>query len=67
VRSQPLVREGIFAWAPNAMYIFGFLLLWIPPFLFQSVTALVVAAFGHAYIWVHYFFTEKPDMQLIYG
>jgi len=67
MRSEPLVREGIFAWAPNAMYIFGFLFLWIPAFLFQSVTALVVAAFGHAYIWVHYFFTEKPDMQRIYG
>ena len=22
---------------------------------------------SHAYIWVHYFCTERPDMRLIYG
>jgi protein-S-isoprenylcysteine O-methyltransferase Ste14 len=66
-RSQPLVRQGIFRWSPNAMYVFGFFMLWIPAFLFQSVTALIVAGFSHAYIWVHYFATEKPDMRRIYG
>ena len=29
--------------------------------------ALVVALFSHAYIWVHYFCTDRPDMKLIYG
>ena len=66
-RKLPLVREGIFAWTPNAMYVFGFLILWVPAFLFQSVAALMVAAFSHAYIWVHYYCTEKPDMRRIYG
>jgi len=67
VRSVGLVRKGIFRWSPNAMYVFGFLLLWVPGFLFQSTAALVAAGFGHAYIWVHYYCTEKPDMRRIYG
>jgi len=66
-RDLPLVRKGIFTWTPNAMYVFGFLILWVPGFLFQSVAALAVAAFSHAYIWVHYYCTEKPDMDRIYG
>lgn len=66
-RNAPLIRQGIFRWTSNAMYVFGISALWIPGFLFQSVAALVVAAFSHAYIWVHYFATEKPDMARIYG
>ena len=66
-RSAPLVHQGIFGWTSNAMYVFGFFSLWIPMFLFQSVTAMILAAFSHAYIWVHYFATEKPDMERIYG
>lgn len=66
-RKMPLVRKGIFSWTPNAMYIFGFMALWIPAFLFQSTAALVVAGFSHLYIWVHYFCTERPDMRRIYG
>ena len=30
-------------------------------------TALVAALFQHAYIQVHWLFTEKPDMDLLYG
>jgi len=66
-RTASLVRRGIFRWTPNAMYVFGFFALWIPAFLFQSVAALAVAAFSHAYIWVHFFCTERPDMRRIYG
>jgi len=25
-----------------------------------------VALFSHLYIWVHYYFTERPDMKIIY-
>jgi hypothetical protein len=66
-RTASLVHRGIFRWTPNAMYVFGFFALWIPAFLFQSVAALAVAAFSHAYIWVHFFCTERPDMRRIYG
>lgn len=66
-RSAPLVRKGIFRWTSNAMYTYGFLLLWAPAVGFRSVAALCVAAFSHIYISVHYACTEKPDMNRIYG
>jgi hypothetical protein len=66
-RSAPLVREGIFRLTANAMYVYGFLVLWIPGVLLRSTAALCVALFSHLYIWVHYYHTEKPDMKYIYG
>ncbi len=66
-RDIPFVRQGIFRWSNNAMYVFGFLVLWVPAFLFQSTACLIVAGFSHAYIWVHYYCTEVPDMNRIYG
>jgi Ser/Thr protein kinase RdoA (MazF antagonist) len=33
---------------------------------FNSTAALTVAAFSHAYIWVHFYATEKPDMEFLY-
>ena len=49
------------------MYWFAFLTLWVIAVAGASWAGLVVAAFSHAYIWVHYFCTERPDMKLIYG
>ena len=66
-RSLPLVREGIFRFTPNAMYLFGFFMLWAPALFFSSVAALSFALFSHLYIWVHYYTVEKPDMARIYG
>jgi protein-S-isoprenylcysteine O-methyltransferase Ste14 len=66
-RTIPLVRSGIFRWVSNPMYVFGLLLLWVPGLVAQSSAALGVALFSHAYIWAHYFFTERPDMREIYG
>ncbi len=34
---------------------------------FLLFAALISAAFQHAYIWVHYWCTELPDMRAIYG
>jgi hypothetical protein len=65
-RDKPFVKGGIFKWTSNAMYLFGFLLLWIPGLLFLSKAALLAALFNHLYIWVHYYFTEEPDMRFIY-
>ena len=61
-----MVNEGIFKYTPNAMYVFGFLILWIPGLIFLSKAALLAALFNHIYIWVHYYFTELPDMKYIY-
>ena len=66
-RHLEFVKEGIFRFTPNAMYIFGFLILWVPGFLLLSKAALLVALFNHSYIWSHYFFTELPDIRRIYG
>ena len=66
-REKPLVKEGIFRYTDNGMYVFGLLVLWIPGVLFSSLTAIAAALFSHLYIWVHYFCTEKPDMDFIYG
>jgi protein-S-isoprenylcysteine O-methyltransferase Ste14 len=63
---MPLVREGAFKYSSNAMYAFAFLLFWAIAFLTGSQAALAVALFQHAYIWVHMYCTEDPDMRVIY-
>ncbi len=66
-RSLPLVREGIFRYTSNGMYIFGLMVLYIPALWYASRPALIAAIFNHAYIWVHYLTVERPDMRRIYG
>jgi len=66
-RKMPLVKKGIFRYTENGMYIYAFLSFWAIAIGFNSLTALIVAAFSHAYIWVHYFATEKPDMDHLYA
>lgn len=66
-RNWHMVREGIFKYTSNGMYVFGIGTLWIPALALQSSAALLGAAFSHAYIWVHYFTVEKPDMRRIFG
>jgi len=66
-RTRPFVRQGMFKYTDNAMYKFAFLVLWAIALAFLSKGALLVAAFSHAYIWVHYYFTELPDIRRIYG
>lgn len=65
-RNMPFVRQGIFRFTGNAMYTFGFFILWVPGFLFLSQAALLAALFNHIYIWVHYYCTELPDIHYIY-
>jgi len=66
-REMPLVKEGIFKVSSNAMYTFAFLLFWAVALLAGSRAALAAALFQHAYIWVHMYCTEEPDMRVIYG
>ena len=65
-RRLPFVREGIFRFTSNAMYTFGFLILWVPGLIFFSKAALIAAGFSHMYIWVHYYTVELPDIRFIY-
>ena len=66
-REMPLVRQGAFRYSTNAMYTFAFLGLWAAALLLASRAALAAALFQHAYIWVHWYGTEQPDMATIYG
>jgi hypothetical protein len=67
VKNVPMVNQGIFKYTPNAMYVFGFMMLYAFAFFWLSRAALAAALFNHLYIWVHYYFTERPDMKMIYG
>ena len=66
-RDIPFVKQGIFRFTSNGMYIYAFLLFWAIAIGFNSSAALAVAAFSHAYIWVHFYSTEKPDIDFIYS
>ncbi|WP_242204289.1 phosphatidylethanolamine N-methyltransferase family protein [Aestuariivivens insulae] len=66
-KHKSFVKQGIFKYTSNSMYIFGFLILWIPGLLLQSEAAIILALFNHIYIWAHYYFTELPDIKMIYG
>lgn len=66
-RAMPMVRGGAFAHSANAMYSFVFLGLWGVALITGSRAALAVAAFQHAYIWVHWYCTEQPDGVVLYG
>lgn len=66
-RNLPFVREGIFCYTDNGMYTFGFLIFWVPALWFGSIAAIFAALFNHLYIWVHYYTTELPDIEQIYG
>ena len=66
IKNEPFVKKGIFKYTSNGMYIYGFLILWIPGLIMMSKAALLVAFFNHLYIWIHYYFTELPDIKYIY-
>lgn len=67
IAALPMVNKGAFAYTGNAMYGVAFLGLWAIALLFGSWNALVLALFQHAYIWVHMYCTEAPDMRRIYA
>ena len=66
-RDMPFVREGIFRFTSNGMYLYAFFLFWAIAVGFNSSASLAVAGFSHAYIWVHFYATEKPDMDYLYS
>jgi len=66
-RDKPFVKQGMFKYTDNAMYKFGFLILWSIALFTLSKAALLAAVFNHLYIWVHFYFTELPDIHHIYG
>lgn len=65
-KGRTMITKGIFKYTRNGMYLYGFLILYVPGLLLLSKAAVAIACFNHFYIWVHYYFTEKPDMKFIY-
>jgi len=66
-RDKPFIKQGMFKYTDNAMYKFGFLILWSLALFTLSRAALLAVVFNHLYIWVHFYFTELPDIRSIYG
>jgi len=65
-RLMPLENRGMFRYSSNAMYTYAFFALWAVALFTWSWAALIGALFQHAYIWVHWYCTEEPDMRVIY-
>jgi hypothetical protein len=66
-RGGKLEKRGIFKYIPNSMYTVVLLALYHPGLLMHSRPGLIAALAHHAFVWTHYFCTEKPDMGEIYG
>lgn len=66
-RELPIVRRGIFKFTKNGMYVFAFLIFYLPGLFAHSSAALLAALISHIFIWAHHYFTEVPDMKKIYG
>jgi len=65
-REMPFVRKGVFRYTSNAMYAHGLLLFFLPGIWCSSETALILAGYHYIAAWIHYFCTEKTDINLIY-
>ena len=61
------VKKGIFKYTNNGMYKYAFLVFYIPGIIWESKASILIAVYSHIYIWVHYYFTELPDIKTIYS
>ena len=66
-RALSLEKRGMYRYIPNVMYTVVLLALYHPGLVWQSAPALIAAVAHHAFVWVHYFCTEKPDLRTIYS
>lgn len=66
-RNIPFENRGMFKWVSNSMYTFGLLLPLAVAVLTGSKIMFLVGIFTYLGGWLHYFATEKPDMNLIYN
>lgn len=67
VRSLGFVRKGVFRFTSNGMYSVTVLFIYIVPVLLQSEVGIGMALFHHLHLWIHYFCTERIDLDAIYG
>lgn len=67
IAKLPFIKQGIFKYTNNGMYKYAFLAFYLPGIIWESRASVMVALFSHLYIWVHYYFTELPDIKTIYS
>ncbi len=66
VREMGLVRRGVFRHVPNPMYTLSNLVFLLPGLLLRSYPGIAVGCYHYAAVWLHYWATEKPDMEFLY-
>jgi len=66
-RHLPLENRGMFRYSSNAMYVYALFIMWALALLTWSWPALIAALYQHLAIWIHWYCTEAPDMEVIYG
>jgi len=66
-KEMPFVRKGIFRYSSNSMYMFGLMLILLPGIWCSSEAALILGVYHYIAGWIHYFCTERPDINVIYG
>jgi hypothetical protein len=62
-RAEPLERRGVFRLVPNAMYVLGILGFHAIAVGCDSPAALAASVFQHLLVGVHWWATEKPDLE----
>ena len=62
-----MVKKGTFKYFGNTMYTIILLSLYHPALLWQSEFGLIFVLLQHILVWAHYYCTEKPDMEVLYG
>ncbi|WP_432797803.1 hypothetical protein [Poriferisphaera sp. WC338] len=67
IKSFPSTRYGLYHYTDNALYKFAALIFFLPGLCAYSTTALISGLFSYCFIWAHFYCTEKPDMNIIYG
>jgi hypothetical protein len=66
IGKQGLVRDGMYKYTSNAIYIFIGLTLFIPTLIFASYGAFISGIFNYLSLWLIYFTLELPDIKRIY-
>jgi hypothetical protein len=67
VRRKGLVTGGAYRYFGNVMYLIILPVFCVPGLLWGSIASTLLGIFHYAYVWVHYYCTELPDMAMIYG
>ena len=66
-KKKPFVKKGMYEDSSNVMYVYVGLIFVGLAVLHSSKAALLITIYSYTAVWIHYFCTEKPDINYIYG